>query len=150
MMRLWQKSCDECHCANSLICIVWLTMKIISAKKSSPFTKRIGMIAFPESQILDISGPLAVFNEASRQAGKHFEGEQAVYQIELISTGADRLVDCYCGVSLTAHTDFRSAAGHYDTLLVAGGYGVMQAATMDGFLPWLQKEAGVARRVGSV
>lgn len=148
---MWQKSCDECHCANFLICIVWLTMNIISAKKSSSlFTRRIGIVAFPESQILDISGPLAVFNEASRQAKKHFEGAQATYQIELISTGADRLVDCYCGVSLTAHTDFRSATGHYDTLLVGGGYGVMQATTIEGFLPWLQKEAGAARRVGSV
>jgi transcriptional regulator GlxA family with amidase domain len=151
-MSLWQKSCVECHCANFLICLACSRMKIISAKKSSPphLPRRIGIIAFPDSQILDISGPLAVFNEASRQVQKHSEGKQAAYQIELISTAANKLVDCYCGVSLTAHTDFRSAAANYDTLLVAGGYGVMQAATIDGFLPWLQKQAGTARRVGSV
>src|SRR5688500_10712593 len=112
-------------------------MKITPAKKSSarPVTRRIGIMAFPDSPILDTSGPLAVFNEASRQVQKHSAENQAAYQIELISTTAERLVDCYCGVSLTAHTDFRSSAGNYDTLLVAGGYGVMQAATLDGFLP---------------
>jgi transcriptional regulator GlxA family with amidase domain len=127
-------------------------MKSISAKKSLPqhTARRIGIVAFPESQILDISGPLAVFNEASRQMQRHSENKQAAYQIELISTTADKFVDCYCGVSLTAHSDFRSSAGNYDTLLIAGGYGVMRAATIDGFLPWLQKEAGTARRVGSV
>jgi transcriptional regulator GlxA family with amidase domain len=127
-------------------------MKITSAKKSSPrpLTRRLGILAFPDSQILDISGPLAVFNEASRQVQKSSEGKQAAYQIELISTAADKLVDCYCGVSLTAHTDFRSARGHYDTLLVAGGYGVMQAATIEGFLPWLRKQAKASRRIGSV
>jgi transcriptional regulator GlxA family with amidase domain len=127
-------------------------MKITPAKKSSAHqvTRRVGIIAFPDSQILDISGPLAVFNEASRQVQKHSAEKQAAYQIELISTTADRLVDCYCGVSLTAHTDFRSSGGNYDTLLVAGGYGVMQATTTDGFLPWLRKQAKVARRIGSV
>jgi transcriptional regulator GlxA family with amidase domain len=127
-------------------------MKNSTAKKSAArqVTRRIGIIAFPDSQILDISGPLSVFNEASRQVQKHSAGKQAAYQIELISTTADRLVDCYCGVSLTAHTDFRASAGNYDTLLIAGGYGVMQAATLDRFLPWLRKQAKASRRIGSV
>jgi transcriptional regulator GlxA family with amidase domain len=113
-------------------------------------TRRIGILAFPDSQILDISGPLAVFNEASRIVEKHSEGKQAAYQIELLSTTGNKLVDCYCGVSLTAHSEFRATRGNYDTLLVAGGYGVMQAATIDGLLPWLRKQARAARRIASV
>jgi transcriptional regulator GlxA family with amidase domain len=112
--------------------------------------RRVGIVAFGESQILDISGPLAVFSEVSRQLQRLSQGEQAGYQIELISTTEDRLVDCYCGVSLTAHRDFRSARGAYDTLLVAGGYGVMQCTGIAGFLPWLRRQAGAARRIGSV
>src|SRR2546421_10073561 len=96
-----------------LLSMAWMNISL--AKKSSPrqLTRRIGILAFPDSQILDISGPLAVFNEASRQVQKPSEGNQAAYQIELISTAANKLVDCYCGVSLTAHSDFRSSKWNY-------------------------------------
>ncbi|MEW6737059.1 MAG: GlxA family transcriptional regulator [Acidobacteriota bacterium] len=127
-------------------------MKSTSSKRLLPLpvTRRIGIIAFPSSQILDISGPLAVFNEASRQFQERSKADQPAYQIELISTEPDRLVNCYCGVNITAHSDFRTANGDFDTLLVAGGYGVVQAEEIVGFLPWLRKKAEVARRIGSV
>lgn len=133
-----------------LLSMAW--MKSNSAKSSATLqkTRRVGILAFPDSQILDISGPLAVFSEASRQLQRYSEGRQPAYQIEVISTSPDKLVDCYCGVSLTAHSDFRSVKGDYDTLLVAGGYGVMQCTTIAGCLPWLRKKAAAARRVGSV
>jgi transcriptional regulator GlxA family with amidase domain len=113
-------------------------------------TRRIGIVAFPGSQILDIAGPMAVFTEADQVYRKHLKAPQAAYQIELISTGSDALVDCYCGVNLTAQTDFRRVSSSFDTLLVAGGYGVVQAESIEGFLPWLRKTASKARRIGSV
>jgi transcriptional regulator GlxA family with amidase domain len=61
-------------------------------------TRRIGVVAFPGSQILDIAGHLAVFAEANQFCQNNFNAKQAAYQIELISTELDRLVDCYCGV----------------------------------------------------
>ncbi|MGH9937144.1 MAG: GlxA family transcriptional regulator [Blastocatellia bacterium] len=115
-----------------------------------PDTRRIGIIAFPGSQILDIAGPLAVFAEANQFCQEDFNAKQAAYQVELISTESDRLVDCYCGVNITAQTDFRSARGEFDTLLVAGGYGVAQVEKITGFLPWLRKTSNAARRIGSV
>jgi transcriptional regulator GlxA family with amidase domain len=67
--------------------------------------RRIGIVAFPGSQILDIAGPLAVFAEANQFCQEGFNAKQAAYQIELISTESDRLVDCYCGVNITAQTE---------------------------------------------
>jgi transcriptional regulator GlxA family with amidase domain len=113
-------------------------------------TRRIGVIAFSGSQILDIAGPLAVFSEANRFCGESLSGYQAAYQVELISTESDRLVDCYCGVNITAQNDFRSVRGKFDTLLIAGGYGGLHVENIAGFLPWLQKTAKSARRIGSV
>jgi transcriptional regulator GlxA family with amidase domain len=115
-----------------------------------PVTRRIGIVAFPGSQILDIAGPLAVFSEANQFCQKEHKGEREAYHIELISTESDRLVDCYCGVNVAAHADFRHVKGKFDTLLIAGGYGVMQVERIDGFLPWLRKTSKGARRVGSV
>jgi hypothetical protein len=59
-------------------------MKISPPNTLSPAPCRIGIIAFPESQILDISGPLAVFSEACRQFRAHTEGTLAAYEVELI------------------------------------------------------------------
>src|SRR5215510_6684948 len=106
----------------------------IGAMKPSPsnkslrqsITRRVGVVAFPGSQILDIAGPLAVFAEANQFCQNNFNAKQAAYQVELISTESDRLVDCYCGVNITAQADFRSVRGVFDTLLIAGGYGMAQ------------------------
>src|SRR5262249_26769898 len=115
-----------------------------------PATRRIGIVGFPGSQILDIAGPLAVFTEANHFCREDFNLKQEASHVECISTEADRLVDCYCGVNITAQNDFRSVRGKFDTLLIAGGYGVAQIETITGFLPWLRKTSKSARRIGSV
>src|SRR5262245_31308040 len=115
-----------------------------------PATRRIGIVAFPGSQILDIAGPMAVFAEANQFCQQSPSAKQAPYQLELISTESDRLVDCYCGVNITAQNDFRRVRGRFDTLLIAGGYGVAQIEKIAGFLPWLRKTSKSARRIGSV
>jgi len=126
-------------------------MKTASTSNSQrPSTRRVGIVAFPGSQILDVAGPLAVFTEADQICRNYFNARQAAYQVELISTESDRLVDCYCGVNLTARTDFRGVDGKFDTLLVAGGYGVLQAEKVADFLPWLRKMSKKTRRIGSV
>ena len=121
-----------------------------ASKKKQRGIRRIGIVAFPDSQILDIAGPLAVFNEAGRIFQKQSGTGRQAYQVELISISQDRMISCYSGVSLTAHTDFRSFRGEVDTLLVAGGYGVMQAGAVSGFLPWFRRTARQVRRLGSV
>ncbi|HKQ78131.1 MAG TPA: GlxA family transcriptional regulator [Blastocatellia bacterium] len=127
-------------------------MKRPNSHKSlrQPATRRIGIVAFPGSQILDIAGPMAVFAEANQLCQPFPNAKQAPYQVELISTESDRLVDCYCGVNITAQTDFRSARGKFDTLLIAGGYGGVHVEKIAGFLPWLRKTSNAARRIGSV
>jgi transcriptional regulator GlxA family with amidase domain len=130
----------------------------IGAMKPSPsnkslrqsVTRRVGVVAFPGSQILDIAGPLAVFAEANQFCQNNFDMKQAAYQVELISTESDRLVDCYCGVNITAQTDFRSVRGAFDTLLITGGYGGVHVERIAGFLPWLRKTSKSSRRIGSV
>ena len=120
------------------------------AAKDSGGTRRVGIVAFPDSQILDIAGPLAVFTEASRIFRRVTGSTDEAYQVQLVSTTPDGMVGCYCGVSLTAATDFRSYRGRTDTLLVAGGFGVTESAGIVGFLPWLRQTARGARRIGAV
>jgi len=51
---------------------------------------------------------------------------------------------------MNAHSDFRHFKGAVDTLLVAGGFGVIEARTIEGFSAWLRRIAKRARRIGSV
>ena len=129
-------------------------MKVSNKISRQSGSRRIGIVGFPGSQILDIAGPLAVFTEANQfcREGFNLKGLKGrpAYQIELISTESDRLVDCYCGVNITAQNDFRRVSGKFDTLLIAGGYGVAQIENITGFLPWLRKISKSTRRVGSV
>ena len=66
-------------------------MKSSTSNKSSrqPGARRIGIVAFPGSQILDIAGPMAVFAEANQFCQNNFSAKQAAYRIELISTESD-------------------------------------------------------------
>ena len=113
-------------------------------------TRRICIVAFPDSQILDISGPLAVFGDTSRVLRHELGMKNPPYEVSLVSTSEDRIITCSCGVTMNAHTDFRHFKGEVDTLLVAGGYGVMAARMIKGFSVWLRRIAKKARRIGSV
>jgi transcriptional regulator GlxA family with amidase domain len=134
----------------SLLSIGLMKTAFSNNHSQKPVTRRIGIVAFPGSQILDIAGPLAVFTEADQICRNYLQTQQTIYQLELISIGSDGLVDCYCGVNLTAQTDFRRVTGKFDTLLIAGGYGVLRVEEVEGFLPWLRKTARGVRRIGSV
>jgi transcriptional regulator GlxA family with amidase domain len=113
-------------------------------------TRRICIVAFPESQILDISGPLAVFGDTSRILQREWGMKNPPYEVSLVSTAENSIITCSCGVTMNAHTDFRHFNGAVDTLLVAGGFGVGAARTIKGFSTWLQRMAKRARRIGSV
>ncbi len=79
--------------ARSLPSIGPMRSRQSSQSLHQPDTRRIGIVAFPGSQILDISGPLAVFAEANRFCQEDFNGKKAPYRVELISIESDRLVD---------------------------------------------------------
>jgi transcriptional regulator GlxA family with amidase domain len=113
-------------------------------------TRRICIVAFPDSQILDISGPLAVFGDTSRILQRQWGLKNPPYEVSLVSTAEDGIITCSCGVTMNAHTDFRHFNGAVDTLLVAGGFGVREARAVKGFTSWLRRMAQKARRIGSV
>src|SRR5262245_14578497 len=53
--------------------------------------RRIGIVAFPDTQILDIAGSLAVFTEAARIIEKKSGMGRPAHQVELISVAEDRM-----------------------------------------------------------
>ena len=100
----------------------------------------IGVLVFPDFQLLDAAGPISVFEIASRLAG-------AAPSIRTIAA-VPGLVRSSAGVELLAR-GFRPSAA-ISTLIVAGGSGVNAAAKCDKTLGFLRAMAKRGVRIASV
>ncbi|MEA2423314.1 MAG: hypothetical protein QOF55_2413 [Thermoleophilaceae bacterium] len=104
--------------------------------------RRIVILAFDGVQTLDVTGPYEVFSTAARVA-------RGAYSVEVVAPGAGPV---RTGSGLTLLPDRAAAAvrGPIDTLIVAGGSGVMQAIEDDRLVRWVARAAARSRRVASV
>jgi transcriptional regulator GlxA family with amidase domain len=100
----------------------------------------IGILVFPEFQLLDAAGPISVFEIAMRYAGM----EPDIKTIA-VKPGAVRSSS---GVELLART--LRAHAEMTTLIVAGGWGVRAAAKCDKTLRFIRAMAKRGVRVASV
>jgi transcriptional regulator GlxA family with amidase domain len=112
-------------------------------------TRQIVLAAFPEAQVLDVTGPLEVFAVASRLLARAGAPSPPAYQIELVARRAGRL-RMSSGLELWASRPFGDVRGALDTLLVAGGEGTRAALEDGALVAWLRRTAPRARRVASV
>jgi transcriptional regulator GlxA family with amidase domain len=102
-------------------------------------TRTLGVVVFPDFQLLDATGPISAFEIASRMTG-------GGYRIELLAHGGGEVASS-SGVRLVAR-DLDEAA--YDTVLVAGGIGCDRFETLGPTVDWIRRRAGDARRVASI
>jgi transcriptional regulator GlxA family with amidase domain len=105
--------------------------------------RRVGVLAVPGVQMLDVAGPLDVFAEANVQAGRK------VYEPTVIGLEPGPIVTS-AGTRLVPDTVVGSDAGAFDTLLVAGAPHIGQGPCDSGLLEWLRAQTTHARRIGSV
>jgi transcriptional regulator GlxA family with amidase domain len=101
---------------------------------------RIRLLAYEGCQLLDVTGPAAVFGAAN-------EAKAApAYDVAILSPDGG-LVRTNCGVAL----DSRPIGGTADTLLVVGGSAGLKAAlAREDVRKWLRSAAPKAARYGSV
>src|SRR5579871_3013226 len=92
--------------------------------------RTVEMVAFEAVQILDVTGPLQVFATATETMIN--AGWPAPYKVRIVAPDA-RSVTASAGIALaTEHLPKQDAP--VDTLIVAGGPGVMQAAADTGLV----------------
>ena len=106
----------------------------------------IEVLAFPSVKLLDVTGPVQVFataNSLTKQAGR-----SEPYAIRIVADGG-MPVEASGGLELAAHR-LPSPGIPLDTLVLAGGEGVSDAAANPRLLAWLRKRSGQARRTASV
>ena len=107
--------------------------------------KKIAIVAVPPVRLMDVVGPLEVFGEANRIAGR-----RVPYEIRVISATTERVIESHLHMPLVADETFLESFDPFDTILVAGGEGVRRPRHEERFLTWLRKQCGAARRYGSV
>jgi transcriptional regulator GlxA family with amidase domain len=104
---------------------------------------RVVIVLFPRTKLLDVTGPLQVFNDAKRADGS------AVYEITLTSEHGGP-VETDAGVPLPSIPLAEAARRPIDTLLVSGGRSALDAASSAVLLAFLRDQSGMVRRLGSI
>ena len=111
--------------------------------------KRIAMLAFPDVQILDVTGPLEVFSRASRWLCDEGKSNSHVYQVEIIGLKPGWF-RASCGLRLYADSGFAEISRGVDTLFIAGGMGVEACCRNKKLLRWIVEQSSHVRRLGSI
>jgi transcriptional regulator GlxA family with amidase domain len=108
----------------------------------------VAVVAFRDAQLLDIAGPLEVFECANRWLAEH-RRRPPFYRMELLSEQRGPIATS--GVLKIGGTGRIARVRHdIDTLLVAGGMGVERATKNRRLVRWIAASGRHARRVGSV
>ncbi len=102
------------------------------------------MLAYPQVQMLDVTGPLQVFATANDLA----VGDVPPYALRVVASGGGS-VPTSSGLTLLADP-LPPATPPPDTLILAGGRGVEAAAADPALVAWARARALASRRYASV
>lgn len=113
-----------------------------------PQLKRIGALLYDECDLLDFSGPAAVFHSAARHLILTGQAKEFSYVIDPISMNGG-LVRTMQGIEINTHRAPVIEEGVYDTLIVTGG-AVDHRSCDPRLLNWIRSSHERVRRVTSV
>jgi transcriptional regulator GlxA family with amidase domain len=108
---------------------------------------KIGVVIFPEAEVLDITGPHEVFAMALGFQ-KQYQSSK-LYDIFLISKTLDP-VRMSSGMNIQPDYQFKDCPLPIDTLIVPGGESIEQALDDPELLDWITKQSKKVRRLVSI
>jgi transcriptional regulator GlxA family with amidase domain len=156
----WSAACTESD--HGRICIKSVIAAISGGRQDASMAKKrfrempasrqktVAFLAMPNAQILDVTGPFQVFVRANKSFLELHDEATAPYRVQLLSSTPRKSVQTNCGLAIAGAEPYRKFRGAIDTLLVAGGSGVEEAAKDKELLAWLRTTARSVRRIGSV
>lgn len=114
-----------------------------------PPPRLIAFVGYPDLQVLDLVGPLEVFNLANRFAAGVDDPERPAYRTTVV-TADGAPVRSSSGLVIGVDSSTRDLRGPVDTVVVVGGTGTEVAVFDDRLVAFLRSVAPHARRVTSV
>ncbi len=121
----------------------------MSTPSPQPHPRRVVLVAFPDVQILDVTGPLEVFSSATREHRERGMAGGPAYTVEVVARTKGPLATS-SGVEIVASRALRDVRGGVDTLIVAGGVGTQAAVRDAALVDWIRRTGPRARRLASV
>jgi transcriptional regulator GlxA family with amidase domain len=110
-------------------------------------TLQVGILIFPNVEVLDFAGPFEVFSVASRLASRKSETLHPPFRVSLISASMSPVIARH-GLTVMPASDFDSTT-NIDILIVPGGV-VTQVLNDTSVLAWIQSAARSAALTASV
>lgn len=109
--------------------------------------RRIGVLIYPDAEVLDITGPHEVFSMAS---GFQLQHDSSIsYEVFLISK-TSKPVKMSSGMKIQPDYRFEDCPLPLDTLIVPGAESIEQAVGDPELLDWIEKQSAKTRRMVSI
>lgn len=114
--------------------------------------RRIVIVTYPDLQPLDVVGPAEVFAGASDLKATWIDGQATdpAYEVEVVAETTEPLTGRTSGYSIVPVKTIDQCRGRIDTLIVAGGTGVLEAEKSERLVNWIMKAATRSGRMASV
>lgn len=106
----------------------------------------IGILVFPQVEVLDFAGPFEVFSVASRIAGREI-GVEAPFRVSIVGASGGPVMARH-GLGVCPHAGFDTAP-QFDLLVVAGGV-VDQPLGEPQTLEWIRRQDAGSALTASV
>ena len=101
--------------------------------------RNVGILLFPQVEILDFAGPLEVFSSAAELANAAGEAPKRLCNVFTVAESAEPL---RCNNPLTVTPDYTLAdCPHMDILLIPGGRGTRPALDRPELIDWIVARA---------
>jgi transcriptional regulator GlxA family with amidase domain len=109
--------------------------------------RRVGIVVFPEVEVLDFCGPFEVFSAARLDEAKRREGPSP-FDVIVVAESREA-VTATGGLRVLPDTDLRGCP-LLDVLVVPGGWGTRKEVNNERLIGWLRRRAVEAELVASV
>ena len=126
--------------------VVFQSLRTKQARPTLNDMRRVVVLAFPDFQLLDVTGPWEVFGRTTRWLHDH--GRSGGYALEL-GASARGSGAAAAGLELAVHKTLGQVRGGLDTLVVAGGLGTRRALGDANLIRFVRSTARRARRTAS-
>lgn len=111
--------------------------------------RHIVMLAFPDCELIDVTGPMSVFSFANIALKHSGISKEPLYDLSVVAE-QEGPVRTYSGLSIHADRSYDSLTEGIDTLLIAGGLNVDGAMYDEKIQRWLRQLLPYVKRMGSI
>jgi len=125
------------------------TLVPIPASQEITRSRRIGVVIYPDCDIVDVCGPCDAFHYAELYLRRFGRTNEPGYLCNIVAATPGP-VRTSCGIELVATHGYCDVRDGVDTLVVVGGMAAEQASKDSSLVEWVRSMAPKVRRMASI